>query len=363
MRRTFTPGNYINANNAVDFIAKVVTCDNMFNNIPFLQVARGAIDLIVIVEIEEVFHGRGQAVFADYNPLMKNVRNAINLEAQNNFLAAPPVYDYVKGANKPGGLMMSAGDETYGFIYNTATLAPTTGGLVVNPANPIGGPLNDSYRLPFLVNFNNLAGGPGISFIANHAPPLGGGGGNIKYQAPIQYTNQLATCSQANLSAGANFSALPYNAAGNIVLIGGDFNCSITREYNGPGTGPFQHLWVSAPPVPPVGANDRFASLMQSTQAGNVNNLLTSLRTKAVNGSPQPFTKPSYLSEQYDDILYPYNRIALAANCGVLDIAGQVIGNDGLNFNRANQNRASFNAYLYGFYYSISDHLPVGIEF
>jgi hypothetical protein len=371
--------NYIGVNNLQDLIAKIVCCTPIFPTIPFL--APPPVDLFVIVEIEEAVPGKGRAVNANYIPLMTKLVNAINNQANLDFGAAAPVYAFVPpGVVPPFGTgICSMGDETAGFIYNTHTLVPLPGGGLLLNFQGLPIPIivnanaNNSKRLPLLMNFNIIGpGAPGtISVIANHAPPTGGLGNTPgkKYKPGIVYCNRLGNCSHPSLPGGVTLSQLPSPPpALPSVFITGDFNCSINRTFtlNNLPVGPFANLYV--PPPAPAGPFLRFNSILGVTTANEANNQLTSLKSSLVDDDQNgPYVKTDYLNEQYDDILFPYSAVVapVIANSGPLDIVGKApdIIMPGNPMRRVGQLGDRFSAYLNTFFNSISDHLPLGIQY
>lgn len=360
-RKRSTLGNY-NANNVNDFVAKVVACNDCWDNIPFLQAAQGAIDIFVIIEVEEVVNGAGNAVNASFDILMQAMVNSINAEAAQTWHPPllPPIYDYVK-TPAAGGPMVSAGDETVGFIYNTRTVAYQSGGIMTDAIALAPGHVLP--RTPFNVNFTEVVGGAIISIVGNHAPPIGFGGAGSQYQNPIHYTNSLQTCVNAAFVAGAQLAQIanPPPAVPNIFVCG-DFNCSISRTYNAvpANIGPFAnlYLWPTAP-----NANVRMDSVMRISSVGNADNMLSSARNKLQKGlGPAPYAKTGYLNEQYDDIVFSNTIAPTVANCGVLDLIGEAKDLNGNNLNIVGQSFQRFNGWL-GAFGEVSDHLPVAIQY
>lgn len=289
-------------NTVLDYIARVV-----LGLAPWNALVGGPADLFVMIEVKTGGSAKNTQVSDTCVQLMTAVVAAVNA-ARPAAIQATYHYDYITP-------LISGRHETVGIIYND---------VVYDDMNVNAEALRDDQnhyinpRTPLLGILTNRDNDTALNVIGIHAPPPSGAA-NRFFQPPINYCRRLPMVTALQQAA----SMAPETA-----LVMGDFNCDQASAYAGA-----------------AGNVMGFTELtgMYQYQTGLMNNTLTSVRRKIVNGIPAP---GNYLSGAYDNIFSYFEMRPMGIAQTALDLIGQAPA--------ALTLQVAFNAYA-----SVSDHIPV----
>lgn len=308
---TFQPKfrSYGLGDNVLGYIVNVVMgAANQWKGV----VSQTPADLFVVIELKTGGSKKGDAVSGQCVPTLTKIVNAMNTYATNAKL------NYTYDAAIP---LVTGQHETVGFIFNTKVLTLVKVEVEKDTVSA-------SYlpgRTPLVATFSLVAQPlDTIRFSGIHDPPPSGAA-DVRMRPPIDYCVRLVNTPSANIK--------------NTLFLG-DFNCQPSDYYTKKGAKvyPFANLV-------PIGYGTRLP-----------NNSLSSVRRRL---DPEEMGPDAYLSAAYDNIIF-WMPGTVPSDEYVPDLIGNAKNVNAMPVEALypTNGRAVLNAYN-----TVSDHLPVLIEF
>jgi hypothetical protein len=303
-------------NDVADYVAGLVMGSNRWNAVPNLTT--NPADIFIVIELKTGGKKKGGAVSGTCIPTMNNLMARLTTMVGQRYPGNPnPPYQYQYVTPQIIGY-----HEAVGIIFNNASLQFNASAVLRNTQNNNWITPRSVFAAQFTVRANNTS----FNVAGLHAPPPGGGGANLKYRPPIDYSNVLHTTTAA--------------AAANTFFMG-DFNTDPTYTYtNG-----------ANQPVHPFTNLNGFRTFLTPVT-------LSSVRTNVNNAFNPP---ANYLSDAYDNIVFNVPALQQATTRQiVVDMIGQSRNMNGMNTPNVSGTNLKL---LVNAYNTVSDHMPVVIEF